>query len=82
MNIKQRIQTKRGEYTQKRKKKFQYLKNTGQMENYISQRFKSLGTSPMLPITQSTLSANWFQRFWNWIINFFKRNKNAKKNKF
>lgn len=78
MNIKQKIQTKRGEYTRKREKKFQYLKNIGQLDNYISQKSSPVGTSPTIPTIESNILTNWFQRVWYRIINFF--NKWTKEN--
>ena len=40
MTIKQRIQTERGEYTRARRKKFQFLKHTGQLSNYYKSKMQ------------------------------------------
>jgi hypothetical protein len=45
--IKQRIAKKRGEYKRARKKKFQYLKHTGQMANYYKRRI--IMKIPLMP---------------------------------
>jgi len=56
---KQRIRKERGEYERERKKKFQYLKHTGQMDNYYRRKI------PMMPQLKPIVAGlKWWQRIY------------------
>lgn len=67
--IKQKIQEERGEYTRKRRKKFLYLKNTGQMRNYYMQK-----KIPLMPkLKPIMIRLNFWQRIYVVLVVGLKR---------
>jgi len=60
MAIKQTIQTERGEYTKARRKKFQYLKRTGQLSNYYKSK-SGIVNKPKAEVREE-IKLNWLEK--------------------
>ncbi len=66
--IKQKIEEKRGRYTQERRKKLRYFKYHNQMSNYYKQKI------PMMPRLEPIVAnLKWWQRIYVALILGFKR---------
>ncbi len=70
--IKQRIKIERGEYGRARKKKFLYLKHTGQLESYYKQK---QGRTIPKPIIKAVKISLW-ERIIHWFKNLLYKGRN------
>ncbi len=66
--IKQRIQKERGEYERERRKKFLYLKHTGQLDNYYKQKI-----SMKQKLESIVQQLKWWQRIYITSVLIFRR---------
>lgn len=75
MTTKQQIQTERGEYTKARRKKFLYLKRTGQLDNYYLQKrgFKKTIVKP-----KAEVKLNWLEKLIVYIKALFRTLRTAR----
>lgn len=68
--IRQRIKKKRGEVERKRKRKFLYLKHTGQLGNYYMQKILMM---KKLKLESVVKGLRWWQRIYIFLVLGFKR---------
>ena len=68
---KRQIKQKRADYKRKRKKKFRYLRNTSQYDNYYESKHKEKVN--VIKKISKVIKLKWYQKFYRFIKKLLKR---------